>query len=139
MRLTPTDEIVAQPAESPADSQVRDLVARCCGQAVDVIGQLLRVGPDGIVCPACAVMQARMTFCRQGRLYRRCVGCQHQRSVTSGTVLDSTKLTLTRWFLAMQLLTQFKNIVSALELKRQCNESLLLPSFRVHDLLGIDA
>ncbi len=36
-----------------------------------------------------------------------------------GTVFDATKLPLMRWFLAMQLLTQAKNNVSALELKRQ--------------------
>ena len=39
--------------------------------------------------------------------------------MTSGTVFEATKLPLTRWFLAMQLLTQAKNSVSALELKRQ--------------------
>jgi hypothetical protein len=36
--------------------------------------------------------------------------------VTSGTVFEATKLPLTRLFLAMQLLTQAKNNVSALEL-----------------------
>jgi hypothetical protein len=39
--------------------------------------------------------------------------------VTSGTVFEATKLPLKRWFLAMQLLTQAKNNVSALELTRQ--------------------
>ena len=64
-------------------------------------------------------MQARTTFRRLGRLYWQCGGCQHQCSVTSGTVFEATKLPLTRWFIAMQLLTQSKNNVSALELKRQ--------------------
>jgi ribosomal protein L37AE/L43A len=75
--------------------------------------------PSGFVCPACGVTQARTTFRRQGRLYYQCAGCQHQCSGTSGTVFDSTKLPLTRWFLAMQFLTQSKNNVAALELKRQ--------------------
>jgi ribosomal protein L37AE/L43A len=75
--------------------------------------------PSGFVCPACGVIESRTTFRRRGRLYWQCAGCQHQCSVTSGTVFDSTKLPLTRWFLAMQLLTQSKNNVSALELKRQ--------------------
>jgi hypothetical protein len=65
------------------------------------------------------VTQARTTFRRQGRLYYQCAGCQHQCSVTSGTIFGSTKLPLTRWFLAMQFLTQSKNNVAALELKRQ--------------------
>ena len=75
--------------------------------------------PSGFVCPACGVTQARTSFRRSGRLYWQCAGCQHQCSVTSGTVFEASKLPLTRWFLAMQLLTQAKNNVSALELKRQ--------------------
>ena len=75
--------------------------------------------PSGFVCPQCGVMQARTTFRRLGRLYWQCAGCQHQCSAISGTVFEATKLPLTRWFMAMQLLTQSKNNVSALELKRQ--------------------
>ncbi len=75
--------------------------------------------PDGFVCPACSAGQVRTTFRREGRLYWQCGGCQRQCSVISGTVFEATKLPLTRWFLAMQLLTQSKNNVSALELKRQ--------------------
>ncbi len=75
--------------------------------------------PSGFVCPACGVTESRTTFRRQGRLYWQYAGCQHQCSVTSGTVFGSTKLPLTRWFLAMQFLSQSKNNVAALELKRQ--------------------
>ncbi len=39
-------------------------------------------------------------------------------SATSGTIFDSTKLLLSKWFLAMHLMTQLKTAVSALELKR---------------------
>jgi hypothetical protein len=42
--------------------------------------------------------------------------CRHQTTVTAGTIFEATKLPLTRWFLAMHLLTQAKNNVSALEL-----------------------
>jgi len=38
--------------------------------------------------------------------------------VTCGTIFQSTKRPLTTWFLAMHLLAQAKNNVSALELKR---------------------
>ena len=57
-------------------------------------------------------------FVRAGRRYWQCSACRHQCSVISGTVFEATKLPLTRWFLAMHLLTQAKNNVSALELKR---------------------
>jgi transposase-like protein len=75
--------------------------------------------PSGFTCPACGLRQARSTFRRHGRLYWQCAGCARQCSVISGTVFESTKLPLRRWFMAMQLLTQSKNNVSALELKRQ--------------------
>ena len=41
----------------------------------------------------------------------------------SGTIFEATKLPLTTWFLAMHLLTQSKNNVSALELKRHLGVS----------------
>lgn len=45
--------------------------------------------------------------------------CGYQCSLIVGTIFESTKLPLTHWFMAMQLLTQVKNYVSALELMRQ--------------------
>lgn len=73
--------------------------------------------PRGFVCPACGDTRSS-AFQRAGRRYFQCTACRYQCSVTSGTIFESTKLPLTRWFLAMHLLTQSKNNVSALELKR---------------------
>ena len=55
--------------------------------------------------------------------YWQCGACAHQCSLISGTIFEASKLPLTRWFLAMQLLTQSKNNVSALELRRQLGVS----------------
>ena len=74
--------------------------------------------PDGFVCPACGA-GGHSNFVRGGRRYWQCAACRHQCSAISGTVFEATKLPLTRWFLAMQLLTQAKNNVAALELRRQ--------------------
>jgi len=79
---------------------------------------IARRWPRGFECPRCGVCLARTSFSRQGRRYWQCAGCQYQCSVLSGTVFEASKLPLTIWFLAMQLLTQSKNNVSALELKR---------------------
>ena len=78
--------------------------------------------PDGFVCPRCGGA-ARTSFVRGGLPYWQCAACAHQCSLISGTVFESTKLALSRWFLAMQLLTQSKNNVSALELMRQLGVS----------------
>ncbi|MGR5239259.1 IS1595 family transposase, partial [Vibrio alfacsensis] len=48
----------------------------------------------------------------------QCNSCHAQTSLTSGTILANTKLPLTVWFLAIFLLTQAKNGISALELSR---------------------
>lgn len=78
--------------------------------------------PEGFVCPACGGA-ARTSFERGGLRYWQCGGCERQCSLISGTLFEASKLPLTRWFLAMQLLTQAKNNVSALELRRQLGVS----------------
>lgn len=72
--------------------------------------------PNGFVCPECGHTKCCDITSRQ--LYQ-CSRCHHQTSVISGTIFESTKLPLTTWFLGMYLLTQTKNGVSALELRRQ--------------------
>ena len=73
--------------------------------------------PDGFICPRCGT-GGHTTFRREGLLYLQCSACRHQCSLIAGTIFEHTKLELKRWFLAMHLLTQSKNNVSALELKR---------------------
>ena len=72
--------------------------------------------PNGFVCPRCL----QTVHCRvQSRALYQCSGCRHQVSLTAGTILASTKLPFRTWFLAMYLMTQTKNGISALELSRQ--------------------
>ena len=49
--------------------------------------------------------------------------CGYKCSSIVGTVFEHTKLPLPIWFLAIYLMTQSKNAVSALELKRQLGVS----------------
>jgi ribosomal protein L37AE/L43A len=73
--------------------------------------------PGGFVCPECGETR-HCTFERKGLTYWQCSACREQTTVMCGTIFEATKLPLTTWFLAMHLLTQAKNNVSALELKR---------------------
>ncbi len=73
--------------------------------------------PGGFVCPECGSTR-HCTFERKGRQYWQCSACREQTTATCGTIFQATKLPLTSWFLALHLLTQAKNNVSALELKR---------------------
>ena len=56
------------------------------------------------------------------------------------TIFESTKLALRRWFLAMHLLTQSKNNVSALELMRQlgvCYKSAWLLKHKLMEVMRV--
>lgn len=73
--------------------------------------------PKGFRCPACDG-RARSRFRRGQVVYYQCCACRHQTTLTCGTLLDSTKLSLTQWFQAFYLLTSTKTNLAALELKR---------------------
>lgn len=62
--------------------------------------------------------EARTSFERQGRRYWQCACCQYPCSVLSDTVFEASKLPLTNRLLSMQLQTQSRNNVPALELER---------------------
>lgn len=76
--------------------------------------------PNGFECPLCG----NKTYCEiSDRKVFQCNRCHHQASLTAGTIFHSTHLPLTKWFLAMFLITQSKNGISALELSRQIGVS----------------
>lgn len=90
--------------------------------------------PQGFVCPACGGA-ARTSFERAGLAYWQCGCCQRQTSLISGTIFEASKVPLARWFLAMQLLSQSKNNVSALELRRQLGVSYRSAWLMKHKIL----
>jgi hypothetical protein len=92
--------------------------------------------PDGFACPKCCG-PASCSFRREGRLYWQCASCRRQCSVISGTIFEATKLPLTRWFLAMHLLTQAKNNISALELMRHLGVSYPTAWLVKHKLMEV--
>ena len=95
--------------------------------------------PSGFSCPACSGRQ-NSSFRREGRLYFQCTACRHQCSVISGTIFAATKLPLSRWFLAMHLLTQSKNNVAALELKRHlgvCYKTAWLVKHKLMEVMRV--
>lgn len=73
--------------------------------------------PNGFRCPKCNSEQ-NYRYRRNGARLFQCCNCRTQTSLTEGTIFHSTKLPLTIWFQAMYFLTQNKNNVSTLELRR---------------------
>ena len=92
--------------------------------------------PEGFVCPRCQG-NWHSKFRRQDRLYFQCSACRYQCSVLSGTIFESSKLALPKWFLAMHLMTQAKNNISALELNRHLDVSYPTALLVKHKLMEV--
>ena len=73
--------------------------------------------PDGFVCPKCNT--AGEPFNVASRNLYQCKSCNHQASVTAGTIMDKSRTPLHKWFLAIYLMGQDKRGCSALKLKRE--------------------
>ena len=71
--------------------------------------------PHGFACPNCACMAAPY---RSSRTRLRCKDCGRQTTVTSGTILDKTRMPLKVWLTAAWYLTSQKQGVSAWDLQR---------------------
>ena len=75
--------------------------------------------PHGWRCAHCACKRYFLTRNGAQRQLWECFVCGYQSSSIVGSVMEHTKLPLRLWFLAMYLMTQHKNAISALALKRQ--------------------
>src|SRR5438552_1865653 len=73
--------------------------------------------PQGFSCSECGATKHCVVRHKQVKTFR-CNACHHQTTLTSGTIFHASKLPLRKWFQAMYFLTQSKNNVAALELKR---------------------
>lgn len=73
--------------------------------------------PNGFSCPHCYYTQAYITRTRRLPLYE-CVNCRHQTSLTAGTVMEGSRTSLTKWFIALKLVSNPHQGISALALSR---------------------
>src|SRR3954469_24436675 len=72
--------------------------------------------PDGFRCSACGHDDA---YALRTKIVYECVACRKQHSLLAGTIFEQTKTGLSRWFLAIYLVTSSKGGIAATELKRQ--------------------
>ena len=94
--------------------------------------------PGGFSCPHCSAREPyRVSHGR--RTVLQCRGCGRQTSLMAGTVLESSKLPLRMWFLAMFLICQAKTGLSALALKRQLGVSYRTAWLLHHKVMAIMA
>jgi len=71
--------------------------------------------PRGVTCPRCQ-SKSVSTIAERGQY--DCNACRYQFSTTSGTIFHDTHLSLSKWFLAIYLMTESKKGMSALQMKR---------------------
>jgi transposase-like protein len=91
--------------------------------------------PHGWHCAHCGCKRYVRTHSASGRALWECFICGYQSSCTAGTMMEHSKLPLTVWFLAMYLMTQNKNAISALALKRQLGVSYKTAWLLKHKLM----
>ena len=102
-------------------SRVRGLSDEAFGEAFGTEEQcraaLVRLRwPVGFVCPCCG---HREHWVLAGRGLYQCNRCKKQTSPTAGTIFHATKLPLTLWFAAIDLIVTAKNGISSVELGRR--------------------
>ena len=73
--------------------------------------------PEGFICPKCSCKCYCVVWHGRVKTFQ-CNCCHNQATLRSGTIFHSSKLPLVKWFQAMFFMTQSKNSISALELKR---------------------
>ena len=76
--------------------------------------------PKGFICPRCG--HTEYYPLERNNLYQ-CVKCKKQTSLTAGTLLHHTHLSLTKWFWAIYLISRDKRGCSALTLKNMIQVS----------------
>lgn len=113
----PMNRVQFQPGVSMPEFFSRYGTEAQCAEAVQA-----KRWPQGFRCPRCASAEHDVVGHGARKLFQ-CQTCRHQTSLTAGTVMDSTKLPLTTWFLAIFLLSQDKTGLSALALKRHLGTS----------------
>ena len=79
---------------------------------------------NGFTCPKCGCTQH---YWKGYPSQWQCSRCGHRTSLTSGTVMHGTKLTLHYWFITIHLLTSTKTTFSASELQRQLGHKRYQP------------
>ena len=69
--------------------------------------------PEGFICQRCGNQHYWLS---KRNLYI-CTECEHQHSLTAGTIMDSSKSPITHWFKAMWWFTTRKSGINAVNLK----------------------
>ena len=85
--------------------------------------------PGGVTCPRCH--SAKVSE-REKRNQYECKGCLYQFSATSGTIFHDSHMPLSKWFLAIYMMTESKKGISACQIERTIGVSYKTAWFLCH-------
>jgi transposase-like protein len=92
--------------------------------------------PEGPICPHCGNLDQEKIAKAQGKAVRPglfyCAACNGQFTVTIGTVMERSKIPLSKWLLAMHLIGASKKGMSALQLQRMLGVTYKTAWFLCH-------
>jgi transposase-like protein len=92
--------------------------------------------PDGPFCPHCGNSDQEKIAKGQGKAHRPglyyCAECNGQFTVTVGTVMERSKIPLSKWLLAMHLMGASKKGISAVQLQRMLGVTYKSAWFMCH-------
>lgn len=92
--------------------------------------------PNGAVCPHCGNLDQERIAKGKGKAHRPglyyCAACNGQFTVTVGTVMERSKIPLSKWLLAMHLMAASKKGMSALQLQRMLGVTYKSAWFLAH-------
>ncbi|THF77529.1 transposase [Cohnella fermenti] len=74
--------------------------------------------PDGYRCPLCGHREAYTISTRRRPLFE-CVRCRHQASVTSGTCMEGTRTSLSKWLFTIERMSDPSSGINAAQLAKQ--------------------
>jgi transposase-like protein len=92
--------------------------------------------PDGPICPHCGNSDQEKVAKGEGKAHRPglyyCAACNGQFTVTIGTVMERSKIPLSKWLFAMHLMGASKKGISALQLQRMLGVTYKTAWFLCH-------
>lgn len=92
--------------------------------------------PEGFKCPKCGFIHCAIVGERRLPLYQ-CPICRHQTSATAGTIMANTKLSLTKWFLALYFAATNKDGISEMALAKYIGVSLKTAWALLHKIRNV--
>jgi transposase-like protein len=92
--------------------------------------------PNGPYCPHCGNLDQEKIAKGHGKIHRPglyyCAACNGQFTVTVGTVMERSKIPLSKWLFAMHLMGASKKEMSALQLQRMLGVTYKTAWFLCH-------